>query len=51
MMAEVDSLELDDFSPIEAAAWAQAGLDEDCIEEVVREAQTEIKEVEQLFAE
>jgi putative nucleotidyltransferase with HDIG domain len=51
MMAEVDSLELDDFSPIEAAAWAQAGLDEDCIEEVVREAQAEIKEVEQLFAE
>jgi putative nucleotidyltransferase with HDIG domain len=51
MMAEVDSLELDDFSPIEPAAWAQAGLDEDCIEEVVREAQAEIKEVEQLFAE
>jgi putative nucleotidyltransferase with HDIG domain len=51
MMAEVDSLELDDFSPIEPAAWAQAGLDEYCIEEIVREAQAEIKEVEQLFAE
>lgn len=51
MMAEVDSLELDDFPPIEPTTWAQAGLDEDCIEAVVREAQAEIKEVEQLFAE
>ena len=51
MMAEVDSLEMDDFSPIDPAAWAQAGLDEGCIEAVVREAQAEIKEVEQLFAE
>lgn len=51
MMAEVDSLELDDFPPLDPSAWVQAGLEEGCIEAVVREAQAEIKEVEQLFAE
>lgn len=51
MMAEVDSLDLTDFSPIDPVAWALSGLEADCVEAVVREAQGEIREVEQLFAE
>lgn len=49
MMAEVDTLELADVSPIDPQAWELVGLAEDCIEPAVREAQAEIREAEQLF--
>lgn len=51
LMAEVDSLDLEDVSPIDPRAWELAGLEQDCIEPVVRGAQQEIKEAEQLFTE
>lgn len=49
LMAEVDSLDPTDVPPIEPQAWEVTGLDEDIIESVVREAQTEITEAENLF--
>lgn len=51
LMAELDSLELDDAPPLEPRAWEIVGLDADCVEPVVREAQQEIQEAEQLFTE
>lgn len=51
LMAEVDTLDTADVSPIDPAAWALVGLGEDCIEPAVREAQQEIREAEQLFTE
>lgn len=51
MMAEVDDLDLADVSPIESVAWEITGLDAASVASVVREAQAEIKEVEQLFSE
>lgn len=48
-LAEVDSLELDDAPAIDPAAWAATGLDVDVVEPVVRAAQQEFSEIEQLF--
>lgn len=48
-MAEVDTLDSDDVSPIDPRAWEITGLDEAVIELVVREAQEEIIEAEKLF--
>jgi len=49
LMAEVDTLDPADVSPIDPLAWKLAGLTPDCIEPAVREAQATIKEVAQLF--
>ncbi|MFA7269540.1 MAG: HDOD domain-containing protein [Sterolibacterium sp.] len=49
LMAELDSLDPAEVSPIDPLAWELTGLGEDCAEMVVREAQAEIVEVEQLF--
>lgn len=51
LMAEIDSLDSEDVSPIDPSAWELLGLDESCIEPVVREAQVEIQEAVQLFTE
>lgn len=48
-MAEVDTLNCDDVSPIDPRAWEITGLDESVIEPTVREAQAEIAEAEKLF--
>ena len=48
-LAEVDSLELDDAPAIDPAAWAVTGLDADVVEPVVRAAQQEFTDIEQLF--
>lgn len=48
-MAELDTLELNDVSPIDPLAWKITGLNEDIIELVVREAQEEIIEAKKLF--
>lgn len=48
-MAEVDTLELDDASPIDPQAWEITGLGKGIIESVIREAQEEIVEAEKLF--
>lgn len=48
-MAEVDTLEAEDATPIDPLAWEVTGLDESIIEEVIREAQAEIIETEKLF--
>ena len=48
-MAEVNTLDSDDVSPIDPRAWEITGLDEAVIELVVREAQEEIIEAEKLF--
>ena len=48
-MAELDTLEPGDVSPIDPLAWEITGLDETVIELVVREAQEEIIEAEKLF--
>ncbi|MFA7279234.1 MAG: HDOD domain-containing protein [Sterolibacterium sp.] len=50
LMAELDSLDPGDVSPIDSLAWELTGLSEDCTETVVREAQAEIQEAEQLFS-
>lgn len=53
LMAEIDSLNLDDVSPIDPSAWEIAGLDADeaadVIAETVAAAQEEIAEAEKLF--
>ncbi|MCX7169625.1 MAG: HDOD domain-containing protein [Proteobacteria bacterium] len=49
LMAELDSLDPGNVSPIDPLAWELTGLEEDCTEAVVREAQAEILEAEQLF--
>lgn len=48
-LAEIDSLDLDDAPPIDAAAWTAANLDLDVVELVVRSAQQEFGVIEQLF--
>ncbi len=48
-MAEVDTLETEDVTPVDPLAWEITGLDEDIIEAVIREAQAEIIETEKLF--
>lgn len=50
-MAEIDTLNTDDVAPADARAWEMGGLDAgaELIEEVVREAQQEIVELEELF--
>ena len=49
MMAELDTLEPGDVSPVDPRAWEITGLAETVIELVVREAQEEIVEAEKLF--
>jgi len=49
LMAELDTLDTADVSPIDPLAWELTGLDADCVEPAVREAQAEIVVVEQLF--
>lgn len=49
LMAELDTLETADVTPIDARAWTISGLAPDCIEPAVRAAQAEIAEVEELF--
>ncbi|HEX5336808.1 MAG TPA: HDOD domain-containing protein [Gallionella sp.] len=49
LMAELDTLEINDVSPIDPLAWEITGLDESVIELVVREAQEEIAETEKLI--
>ena len=50
-MAEIDTLNLEDVSPADPDAWSIGGIDSgaDIVEEVVREAQEEIVELEELF--
>jgi putative nucleotidyltransferase with HDIG domain len=48
-LAEIDSLDLDDAPHIETDAWTVAGLDIDVAEPVIRAAQQEFGEIEQLF--
>jgi putative nucleotidyltransferase with HDIG domain len=48
-MAEVDTLEPGDVSPVDPLAWKITGLDAGIIEQVVRCAQEEIIEAEKLF--
>lgn len=50
-LAELDSLEPGDVSPIDPLAWEITGLGADVIEPVVREAREEIVETKQLFIE
>ncbi|MBI5922665.1 MAG: HDOD domain-containing protein [Betaproteobacteria bacterium] len=50
LMAEVDSLDPGDVSPIDPLAWELTGLSDDCVDAAVREAQAEIHEAEQLFS-
>jgi putative nucleotidyltransferase with HDIG domain len=50
LMAEVDTLDPDDVSPIDPLAWEITGLDaEDIVEPTIREAQEEIAEAKKLF--
>lgn len=50
LMAEVDTLALDDVEPIDTRAWELAGLDAgEGIEPVMREAQAEIAEAKKVF--
>lgn len=49
LLAELDSLDLEDIAPIDPLVWELSGLDASCIEEVVREAQRLIVEIEQLY--
>ena len=49
-MAEVDTLDPDDVSPIDSQAWEITGLDaEETVESTIREAQEEIVEAKKLF--
>jgi len=49
LMAELDTFDSADVPPIDPLAWELTGLDADCVEPAVREAQVEIAVVEQLF--
>ncbi|HEX8963974.1 MAG TPA: HDOD domain-containing protein, partial [Rhodocyclaceae bacterium] len=49
LMAELDTLDPESVTPIATLAWLQAGLEADCIEPAVREAQGAVNEIEQLF--
>ncbi len=48
-LAEIDSLDLDDGPHIDTAVWTVTGLGIDVVEPVVRAAQLEFGEIEQLF--
>jgi putative nucleotidyltransferase with HDIG domain len=50
-MAEIDTLDLGDVSPADPDSWSIGGIDSgaNIVEEVVREAQEEIVELEKLF--
>ena len=50
LMAELNTVELDEVPQIDPVAWELTGLDEDCVEPCVREAQAEIAEIERLFS-
>jgi putative nucleotidyltransferase with HDIG domain len=49
LMAELDTLDPDDVSPIDPLAWEITGLTEESVEPAVRQAQEEIIEAEKLF--
>lgn len=49
LMAELDTLDPADVAPIDPQAWVLTGLDAAVTEPVVRQAQAELAEVEQLF--
>jgi putative nucleotidyltransferase with HDIG domain len=49
LMAELDTLDPEDVSPIDPHAWAVTGLSEESVEPAVRQAQEEIIEAEKLF--
>lgn len=49
LMAELDTLDPDDVSPIDPRAWEITGLTEGSVEQAVRQAQEEVIEAEKLF--
>jgi putative nucleotidyltransferase with HDIG domain len=49
LMAEVDTLDYADVSPIDPHAWEVTGLDEAVVEPAMRAAQAEVVEIEKLF--
>jgi putative nucleotidyltransferase with HDIG domain len=49
LMAELDTLDPEAVTPIDTLAWLQAGLEPDCIEPAMREAQGAVNDIEQLF--
>jgi len=49
LMAELDTLDPEDVSPIDPRAWEVTGLTEESVEPAVRQAQEEIIEAEKLF--
>lgn len=49
LMAELDTLNPEDVSPIDPRAWEATGLTEESVEPAVRQAQEEIIEAEKLF--
>ncbi|MDD5249816.1 MAG: HDOD domain-containing protein [Rhodocyclaceae bacterium] len=49
LMAELDTVDPADVTPIDPFAWVLTGLTADCIEPAVRETQAAIAEIEQLF--
>ena len=49
LMAELDTIDPADVTPIDPLAWEVTGLTPECMEPAVRAAQTEIAAVEQLF--
>lgn len=50
LMAELDTLEQDEVPAIDPLAWERSGLTWDSVEPAVREAQSEIAEIESLFS-
>lgn len=50
-MAETGTLDPDDVTPIDPAAWQRAGLDPDCIEAAVADARAAVEEMQKLFTE
>jgi putative nucleotidyltransferase with HDIG domain len=49
LMAELDTLDPEDVSPIDPRAWEVTGLTDESVEPAVRQAQEEIIEAEKLF--
>ncbi len=49
LMAELDTLDPSDVSPIDPRAWEVTGLTEESVEPAVRQAQEEVIEAEKLF--
>ncbi|MFH1496032.1 MAG: HDOD domain-containing protein [Pseudomonadota bacterium] len=49
LMAEIDTLDYEDVSPIDPHAWEVTGLDEAVVEPAMRAAQAEVVEIEKLF--